>query len=75
MMLRTYIEMEKIFLTTLRTHNSNPYVSEYLRPFPYLEYDPSVADILSGRPERVSAKKGPPPGHSALRFGGPPLTE
>ncbi len=46
-----------------------------IRIFPFLEYDSSVADILSGRPERVSAKKGPPPGHSALRFGGPPLTE
>ena len=27
-----------------------------------------VADILSGRPERVSAKKGPPPGHCGLKF-------
>ena len=39
-----------------------------------MEYDSSVADILSDRSERVSAKKGPPPGHSALRVGGPPLT-
>ena len=66
---------EIVFPTILRTYNSNPYVSEYLRPFLFLEYDSSVADILSGRPERVSAKKGPPPSHSTLRFDGPPLTE
>ena len=69
------IAVQTFFLTLLRPHNSNPYVSEYLRLFPFLEYDSSVADILSGRPERVSAKKGPPPGHSALRVDGPPLTE
>ena len=38
------------------------------RLFPFLEYDSSVADILSGRPERMSAKKGPPPSHSGLKF-------
>ena len=52
-----------------------PYVSEIYESILFLEYDSNVADILSGRPERVSAKKGPPPGHSALRFDGPPLTE
>ena len=35
---------------------------------PSLEYDSSVADILSGHPERMSAKKGPPPSHSGLKF-------
>ncbi len=38
------------------------------RNFPFLECDSSVADILSGRPERVSAKKGPPPSHCGLKF-------
>ena len=33
-----------------------------------MECDSSVADILSGRPERVSAKKGPPPSHCGLKF-------
>ena len=39
-----------------------------IRLFPFLEYDSSAADILSGRPERVSAKKGPPPSHCGLKF-------
>ena len=39
-----------------------------IRLFPSLEYDSNVADILSGRPERVSAKKGPPPSHCGLKF-------
>ena len=39
-----------------------------IRPFPFLECDSMVADILSDRSERVSAKKGPPPGHSGLKF-------
>ncbi len=38
------------------------------RIHPFLEYDSSAADILSGRPERVSAKKGPPPSHCGLKF-------
>ena len=33
-----------------------------------MECDSIVADILSGRPERVSAKKGPPPSHCGLKF-------
>ncbi len=39
-----------------------------IRLFLFLEYDSSVADILSGRPERMSAKKGPPPSHCGLKF-------
>ena len=39
-----------------------------IRLFLFLEYDSSVADILSGRPERTSAKKGLPPGHCGLKF-------
>ena len=39
-----------------------------IRLIPSLEYDSSIADILSDRSERVSAKKGPPPGHSGLKF-------
>ena len=38
------------------------------RIHPFWEYDSMVADILSGRPERVSAKKGPPPSHCGLKF-------
>ena len=47
-------------LKTIRDRNA--------RLFPSLEYDSNVADILSGRPERVSAKKGPPPSHCGLKF-------
>ena len=39
-----------------------------IRLIPFWEYDSSTADILSDRSERVSAKKGPPPGHSGLKF-------
>ena len=67
--------MKEFFSHKMQTHTESPYVSEYLRLFPFLECESNVADILSGRPERVSAKKGAPPGHSGLRFAGPPLTE
>ena len=46
-----------------------------LRLFPSLEYDSSAASF-SFHPDvkKTKQKKRQPPGHSALRFGGPPLT-
>ena len=73
--------MKKVCLIPLRAciakkndfpHGAGPQVDSVrvrnIRLFLFLECDSSVADILSGRPERVSAKKGPPPDHCGLKF-------
>ena len=46
-----------------------------IRLIPSLEYDSSIASF-SFHPDvkKTKQKKRQPPGHSALRFGGPPLT-
>ena len=47
-----------------RAHLERPYVFTHVRLFPFLEWDSMVPDILSRRPERMSAKKG----DAAARF-------
>ena len=49
---------EKFPSQAVRTHIERPYVLAHLRLFPFLECDSMVSDILSRRPERMSAKKG-----------------
>lgn len=38
-LLRTHTEMKRFFFMWKRTHIVYPYVSEYLRPFPFLEHE------------------------------------
>ena len=45
--MRTHTEDKKFFPAILRTHNSNPYVSETHESFPSLEYDSIVAHFPS----------------------------
>ena len=64
---RACIAMKKFFSSNSDPQRKSVRVRN-TRIFPFLECETSVADILSGRPERVSAKKEPPPSHSGLKF-------
>ena len=67
---------ENVFLTILRTCILYSYVSEIYDRFHFGNAIPWSRTFLLFRKRMESAqRKKPPPGHSALRFGGPPLTE
>ena len=63
-LVRTPHKPQISFTQSARTHITMPYVLTHLRLFPFLEWDSMVSDILSGRSERMSAKKG----SAAARF-------